>query len=88
MGRFGLLYRLVADIEQRRKQIALEYAAAHQSGERVLVVSPANDERRELNKAIRAELIARDQIAPLSWQQTILVNRGLSGAPAGDGIQL
>ena len=72
--------REVADIEQRRKQIALEYAAAHQSGERVLVVSPANDERRELNKAIRAELIARGQIAPLSWQQTILVNRGLSGA--------
>lgn len=44
--------REVADIEQRRKQIAREYVAAHQSGERVLVVSPANDERRELNQAI------------------------------------
>ncbi len=72
--------REVADIEQRRKQIAREYVAAHESGERVLVVSPANDERRELNKAIRAELIARGHISPLGTERTILVNRGLSGA--------
>jgi hypothetical protein len=38
--------REVAEIEQRRKQIAREYAAAHKAGERVLVVSPANQERR------------------------------------------
>jgi len=72
--------REVADLEQRRKQIAREYVAAHQSGERVLVVSPANDERRELNQAIRAELIARGHISPLGTERTILVNRGLSGA--------
>lgn len=34
--------REIADIEQRRKQIAREYVAAHQSGQRVLVVGPAN----------------------------------------------
>ena len=56
--------REVADIEQRREQIAREYVAAHESGQRVLVVSPANDERRELNKAIRAELIARGHVSP------------------------
>jgi AAA domain len=72
--------REAADIEQRRKQIAHEYVAAHQSGERVLVVSPANDERRELNKAMRAELIARGHVSPLGTEQTLLVNRGLSGA--------
>ncbi|MFZ1120520.1 MAG: MobF family relaxase [Candidatus Binataceae bacterium] len=72
--------REVADIEQRRKQIAREYAAAHQSGERVLVISPANDERRELNEAIRAELIARGHVAAPGHAHTILVNRGLSGA--------
>ncbi|MBF6571795.1 MAG: ATP-binding domain-containing protein [Candidatus Binataceae bacterium] len=72
--------REVADLEQRRKQIARAYVASHESGERVLVVSPANDERRELNKAIRAELIARGHIAPLGTEQNILVNRGLSGA--------
>ena len=60
----------VGDIEQRRKQIAREYVAAHESGERVLVVSPANEERRELNKAIRAELIARWSCQSLSGNRT------------------
>ncbi len=73
-------FREVADIEQGRRQIAREYLAAHESGERVLVVSPANDERRELNKAIRAELIARGHVNPLGQGHTILVSRNLSGA--------
>ena len=72
--------REVADIEQRRKQIAREYVAAHESGQRVLVVSPANDERRELNKTIRSELIVRGHISSVGKEHTILVNRGLSGA--------
>jgi hypothetical protein len=72
--------REVADIEQRRKQIGREYATAQEADERVLVVSPANQQRRELNKAIRAELIARGHVAPLGREHTILVNRGLSGA--------
>ena len=72
--------REVADIEQRRKQIAREYVAAHESGQRVLVVSPANDERRELNKAIRSESIVRGHISSIGNEHTILVNRGLSGA--------
>lgn len=72
--------REVADLEQRRKQIAREYLAAHEAGERVLVVSPANDERRELNRAIRAELIARGHISAIGTEQTILVKRGVSGA--------
>ncbi len=72
--------REVADIEQRRRQIAREYLAAHESGERVLVVSPANDERRELNKAIRTELIVRGHVSVSGTERRILVNRGLSGA--------
>jgi ATP-dependent exoDNAse (exonuclease V) alpha subunit len=72
--------REVADIEQRRKQIAREYVAAHESGQRVLVVSPANDERQELNKAIRSELIVRGHISFAGKEHTILINRGLSGA--------
>src|SRR5713101_4062786 len=72
--------REVADIEQRRKQIAREYLAAHESRERVLVVSPANDERRELNRTIRAELIARGHIDPRGQEHTILVSRNISGA--------
>src|SRR5713101_9142513 len=72
--------REVRDIEQRRRQIAREYLAAHKSGERVLVVSPANDERRELNKAIRAELIAGGHVDLQGQEHTILVSRNLSGA--------
>ena len=72
--------REVGDIEQHRKQIAREYLAAHESGDRVLVVSPANDERRELNNAIRVELIARGHVDPLVQEHTILVSRNLSSA--------
>ena len=43
----------------RYKSIAQEYVAAHEAGERVLVVSPANDERRQLNAAIRELLQQR-----------------------------
>ena len=43
-------------------------------------MSPANDERRELNKAIRAKLIARGHVDPLGQEHAILVSRNLSGA--------
>ena len=72
--------REVCDIEQRRKQIAREYVAAHQSGERVLVISPANEERQELNGAIRTEMIKRGHVSPIEQEHTILVSRNLSGA--------
>jgi conjugative relaxase-like TrwC/TraI family protein len=72
--------REVRDTEQRRTQIAREYLVAHEGGARVLVVSPANDERRELNKAIRAELIARGHVHPRGQEHAILVSRNLSGA--------
>ncbi|HLW70091.1 MAG TPA: MobF family relaxase [Candidatus Binataceae bacterium] len=72
--------REVADIEQRREQIAREYVAAHASGQRILVISPSNDERRELNEAIRSALIIRGHISFVGKEHTILLNRGLSGA--------
>lgn len=71
--------REIADVAQRHKAIAQEYLAAHEAGQRVLVVSPANEERRELNKAIRATLIARGHVDVHGNEQTILVNRNLSG---------
>jgi ATP-dependent exoDNAse (exonuclease V) alpha subunit len=72
--------REIADIDQRRKQIARDCAASHESGQWVLVVSPANEERCHLNEAIRDELIARGHVASTRQQYTILVNRGLSGS--------
>ena len=71
--------REIADVVQRRKAIAQEYVAAYEAGHRVLVVSPANEERRELNKAIRATLIAQGHVDAHGSEQTILVNRNLSG---------
>jgi len=72
--------REVRDFDERRVQIARDYATAQESGQRVLVVSPANEERRKLNQAIRAELVARGHVAPVGQEHTILVNRGLSGS--------
>ena len=64
----------------RSKSIAHEYVAAHEAGERVLVVSPANDERRQLNYAIRELLKQRSHVAAEGKDQVILVNRDLTGA--------
>jgi ATP-dependent exoDNAse (exonuclease V) alpha subunit len=71
--------REITDVAQRRKAIAREYLAAHEAGQRVLVVSPANEERRELNKAIRATLVVRGHVDAHGSEQAILVNRNLSG---------
>jgi conjugative relaxase-like TrwC/TraI family protein len=70
----------VGDFDERRSRIARDYVTAQESGQRVLVVSPANEERRKLNEAIRAELISRGHVAPAGQEHTILVNRGLSGS--------
>ena len=64
----------------RYKSIAQEYVAAHAAGERVLVVSPANDERRQINSAIRELLKQRSHIAAEGKDQVIFVNRDLTAA--------
>jgi len=75
--------REVPGFEERRDRIARDYATAQEPGQRVLVVSPANEKRRKLNEAIRAELISRGHISSLGQEHTILVNRGLSGSQRG-----
>jgi ATP-dependent exoDNAse (exonuclease V) alpha subunit len=64
----------------RYKSIAREYVAAHEAGERVLVVSPANDERRQLNSAIHELLMRRSHISAEGKEQIIFVNRDLTAA--------
>jgi hypothetical protein len=51
--------REIENPDVRYKSIAKEYVAAYEAGERVLIVSPANDERRQLNSAIRVIKMAR-----------------------------
>jgi len=70
--------REIADIGERHHAIAAEYAVAHAAGERVLVVSPANIERRQLNTAIREALRARGHVASQGVDQPILVSRDLT----------
>ena len=72
--------REIQNPEVRYKSIAHEYVAAHEAGERVLVVSPANDERRQLNSAIRELLKQRSHISAEGKEQVIFVNRDLTAA--------
>jgi conjugative relaxase-like TrwC/TraI family protein len=70
--------REIADPNERHAAIAREYLAAHEAREKVLVVSPANDERRQLNVAIRAVLKERGRISSDGPEQIVLVNRDLT----------
>ncbi len=84
-GAFTLLeqhdrIREIQNPDVRYKSVADEYVAAHEAGERVLVVSPANDERRQLNSAIRELLTRRSHISAEGKEQAILVNRDLTAA--------
>ena len=75
--------RQVENPSERYRAIAAEYVAAHRAGERVLVVCPANEERRELNAAIRAALKRTGGITEPEIEQTILVARDLTRQQRG-----
>ena len=49
-------------MKQRYQRIAEDYLHAHEAGQTTLVVSPSNDERRNLNQEISALLVARGQV--------------------------
>ena len=66
------------DTALRYASIAAEYVAAHEARERVLVVSPGNDERRQLNAVIRQALKERGLVGFGEVTQTVLVNRDLT----------
>jgi conjugative relaxase-like TrwC/TraI family protein len=72
--------REIENPDTRYESIAREYVAAHEAGDRVLVVSPANDERRQLNSAIRELLKQRSHVAAETKEQVIFVNRDLTAA--------
>jgi len=74
------LVRGIAVTKDRYEAIAREYLAAHEAGERVLVVSPANDERRQLNSAIRDLLRSRGRIADRGRDQIVFVSRNFTKA--------
>ncbi len=79
MGRI----RELSDPAIRYSSIAGEYAAATAAGERVLVVSPANEERRQLNAVIRQALKERGLIESPEVAHAVLVNRDLTRSQRG-----
>ena len=70
--------REIVDPNERHAAIAREYLAAHEAAEKVLVVSPANDERRQLNSAIRAAFKEHGHISSDGREQIVLVNHALT----------
>jgi hypothetical protein len=84
----GILERLgrireLRDTVRRYASIAEEYVGARAADERVLVVSPANEERRQLNAVIRQALKEHGLIDTREVGQAILVNRDLTRSQRG-----
>src|SRR5262249_43278306 len=74
----------VPDITNRYDRIAADYLDAHEAVQRCLVVSPANDERKALNQAIRSTLVAHRYVASLGQEHQILIPRDLTPAQLQD----
>ena len=79
MGRVGAL----GDTVRRYASIAAEYVGARAADERVLVVSPANEERRQLNAVIRQALKERGLVDSREAAHAVLVNRDLTRSQRG-----
>ena len=69
---------VIPEAAKRYESIAQDYVQAHEAGQRALVVSPANDERRALNEKIRAMLVDRGHIAGEGRDHLILVRHDLT----------
>ena len=68
----------IPDTTERFQRIAAEYLNAYEAKLNCLVVSPANDERRALNEAIRSTLVAHKYVATLGQQHQILIPRDMT----------
>jgi conjugative relaxase-like TrwC/TraI family protein len=70
----------IPDATARYARIAEDYLDAYEAGQRCLVVSPGNDERRALNEAIRTTLVAHGHVGKDTHEHPILINRDLTPA--------
>jgi conjugative relaxase-like TrwC/TraI family protein len=75
--------RELGDTARRYASIAGDYVAARAAGERVLVVSPANEERRQLNAVIRQTLKEHGLVDAREVAHTVFVNRDLTRPQRG-----
>jgi conjugative relaxase-like TrwC/TraI family protein len=74
----------IPDAAKRYERIAADYLQAHEAGQRCLVVSPANDERKAINHAIRSALVAHHYVAGIGLEHQILIRRDLTPAQLRD----
>ena len=70
----------IADVDQRYQRIAENFLLSHQAGQTTLVVSPGNDERKQVNQTIRELLVANGQVSAQGQDHSILVARDLTKA--------
>jgi conjugative relaxase-like TrwC/TraI family protein len=70
----------IAPAVDRYRAIAEDYLRSYQAGQRTLVVSPANEERRELNRTIRELLVERGQVGRDGFELPILTSLDLTRA--------
>jgi conjugative relaxase-like TrwC/TraI family protein len=70
----------IADATARCQHIAANFLHGHEAGQNTLVVSPGNDERRDLNQTIRELLVAHGHVATNGRQHEILVAKDLTRA--------
>jgi conjugative relaxase-like TrwC/TraI family protein len=72
--------RPIAQPADRYRAIAEDYLRSHQIKQRTLVVSPAVEERSELNRVIRELLVERGQVARQGVELATLANLDLTRA--------
>jgi len=65
----------IEDYKQRYAAIAQHYLRGYEADRTVLVVSPANDERRDINRTIRAALVQSGHVQAKGYAHNILVQR-------------
>jgi ATP-dependent exoDNAse (exonuclease V) alpha subunit len=68
----------IKDAPARYERIAAEYQNAVELGENCLVISPANQERKDINQVIRARLVASGYVQSLGQQHQILIPRDMT----------
>jgi conjugative relaxase-like TrwC/TraI family protein len=70
----------IKDSAGRYQAIAAEYLATHEARQNCLVVSPANEERRAINQAIRQKLVDAGYVQRLGQEHQILIPRDMTDA--------
>ena len=70
----------IADPSERYARIAADYLDAYEARQSCAISSPANDERRVINQAVRNTLVKHGYVSKRGREHEILINRDLTPA--------